>query len=289
MYPDVVAAVRAAHGIDEDDDERFAAHLRTLVPSLHALRAAYRAGLDGVSVEYPREATEAYLLAYYPHYAHMARAAMALVPSDALAATDTLRITIFGSGPTPEAPGIARQLSARQAGVATLDFTLFDLQPDTWEWARQVSIERVLPLYWSGASRVKVGPAIDISAPGLATGVAADAVAGAHVIMLQNCLNELALADETLRENATAIAEKVSRGSLLLMADIGNYPNARQALAGFQRAIEGQLDLIHSPDVQLALDAASALPDIVRVNLFTGGEYPRRNPFEWRCLIARKR
>lgn len=288
LYEDVVAAVRERHGIDAHDDVAFAEHLATLVPSLHALRTSYRTGLDGVRVEYPREATEAYLLAYYPHYAQMARSALALLPDAAWPAATTLRVVIFGSGPTPEAPGIAKQLLKRRAGVKSLELALFDLQPDTWAWARDVSLTDVLPRHWHGETQVVVGRPVDISAPGFLDGTAALAVNQADLVVFQNCLNELTADVHAMRDNATTMVENMRSGALLSMADIGNYPNARRALNTYREAASN-VDVLHEPDVQLALPVAPGLPEVVRTNLFVGGEYPRRHPFEWRCFLARKR
>ncbi len=58
LYERVVDVVRLANGFTAEQVDEFAAHLRTLVPALHELRASYRSGRGTVQVTYTRAVTE---------------------------------------------------------------------------------------------------------------------------------------------------------------------------------------------------------------------------------------
>jgi hypothetical protein len=259
------------------------------VPSLHALRASYRSGWGSVAVEYTRDVTEAYLLAYYPHYVGMARSVVNLLPPHSFPRQGTMRVCAFGTGPAPEPVAIARYLRDHLPDADTLELYLFDINPEAWDWARGVSLERVLPQHWSGDVDVRVVDRVDIASARLIDGSVAEATATADLVVFQNCLNELATKDAHVRENARELVAAMKPGAVLTMADIDNYPTARRCLEIIEQTIDGEVHWLHRFDEALHLDVMPGLPNIVRNNLFLQGEYPRSNPFPWRCLAAQRR
>lgn len=284
FYEQVVASVRAANDLGPADDEAFKEHLRTLVPSLHALRASYRSGLGTVEASYSRPVTEAYLLSYYPHYVGVTWHAIRFVRSALLQRGGAFRLCVFAAGPAPEPVALGRFLAETEASARQLDLSLFDSASADWAWARDVSLERVLPIYWKGETTLRDVRDIDITGPGVVAD-ASEALAGADLVVFQNCLNELAAEQGQCRENAIDMIRALRSGAVLVMADVINYPTARTCMSSVAAAIDGRVNWLQDPGARLLLSPA-VCPSILRENFFLEGEYPRRNPFEWCCLAA---
>lgn len=289
LYENVVGAVRAAHGFAIGDDEGFAVHLQTLVPSLHALRIGYRSGWGSVTVDYSQGTTEAYLLAYYPHYVGMAWAVLKFLPAQVWPPGDAVRVCLFGTGPSPEPVAIARYIGNNLPDVSILELHLFDIEPEAWQWAQNVSLQRILPRYWPGKVDVRAVQQADIGGSGLVSGAAANALAVADLVVFQNCLNELSPDSSDIRQNVRQLIDAMKPGAILTMTDIDNHPTARRNLEIVEETTSGAVAWLHRSDESLRLEVAPGLPDIVRRNLFQDGEYPRTKAFPWRCLAAQRR
>lgn len=280
IYPVVLQAVAEANGIT--DDEQLAEHLATLVPALHALRSAYRTAGRQVVLDYSRELTEAYLLAYYPHYVRMTDAALRVVGPEVFR-TPLVRACVFGGGPAPEAVAIGRRLQQHGNPGTALQVAVIDRSNDAWTWARSVSVERVLEHYWPGT--VEVRPlAGDLAAPDLVDGSIAAAAEEADLVIFQNCLNELGDDPDRLRESVLALVDRMGPGSVMVMSDLDNYPAGRRALALVVETLGNGVRWLRRADERLTLEPASPVPPLLLEHFFVGGEYPRRNPFPWRSL-----
>lgn len=286
LYDEVVAAVQAALGF-ENDLAGFAAHLETLAPGLHALRESYRTGGGSVSVDYSAAVTEAYMLAYFPHYVGLSALALSVLPAGALPDVDRLRVSAFGSGPAPEPIAVAQHLVTADYGTTTLALALFDRVPDQWAWARTVSIDRVLPLYWDREVVVAETAAVDITATGFVDSVRTF-VSRSDLVLFQNCLNEFRPDQVQVAENAGVLIAAMKPGACLVMADLDYYPTARECLYTFARVSEASgASLLHDPSVVLEVPTAVPRPAVLDAHFFfREGEWPRRRPYAIRCLAV---
>ena len=286
FYEEVVEVIRAAHGFGSGDDVAFETHLRNLVPALHELRASYRSGWGSVAVKYTRAVTEAYMLAYYPHYVSLTRRALDVLPTGALVDAPSMRVCAFASGPAPEPIALAQYLRGKRYGTQTLALALFDIVPDRWQWARSLSVERLLPPVWDGQIRVPETPVVDITSPGFTATVSAF-VARADLVFFQNCLYEFPANQAHVQDNARELISTMKPGAVLLMADINNYPTGRACLDTFATVVGLDADVLHLPEELLTVAPAPHRPAVLDLHFFLDGEYPRSRQFEFRCLAAR--
>ena len=282
LYEEVVDAVRDANGF-QPSDPAFHDHLRSLVPALHQLRQGYRTGGGRVQVDYSRPVTEAYLLAYFPHYVETAAAALSFLPADAIADVEPLRVSAFASGPAPEVIAVAQALRSAGYSTTTLRLALPDLSPEHWRWARAVSLERILPIYWAGNVEVPREDQVDITDPDFVSSVR-DLVGRSDLIIFQNCLNELQPHDA--EHLANELYSTLKPGAALVMADLANYPIAPAVLAAFESvATQRGLRVLRSPADSFRV-AAARPPRLLGDHFFLDGEWPRRNPFVCRSLAV---
>ncbi|SVC28151.1 uncharacterized protein METZ01_LOCUS281005, partial [marine metagenome] len=136
------------------DQAEVATRLQALQPALRALRQAYKN--PTVSAAYEGDNTEAYLLAYVPHYINQAlRALHVAEPVDDALRLETYRAGFFCSGPGPEAVALVEHLLRRRSRQE-LEFHFLDRASDDWSRIREELLTVGCQRRWS--------PAIDIQA-----------------------------------------------------------------------------------------------------------------------------
>lgn len=284
IYPVVLKAVAEANRITEDG--ALAEHLATVVPALHELRLGYRTAGRQVRLNYTRELTEAYLLAYYPHYVRMAEASLRVIGPEFFDRS-ALRVCLVGAGPAPEAVAVGHRLQADAGASSQLELTVVDRANDGWTWARVVSVESVLAHYWQG--QVSVRPiTADLREPEIIdqiSGVAADT----DLVIFQNCLNEIGDDSTHLHAGVRALVGALPSGAVVVMSDLDNYPGGREALALVVASLGDTVEWLRRADERLVLQPAMPVPEVLAQHLFVRGEFPRSNPFLWRSLAFVRR
>lgn len=237
---------------------------------------------------YTRAVTEAYMLAYYPHYVGLTKRALDVLPAETLRNDRVVRVCAFACGPAPEPVAVAQHLVESGHGAESLRLALLDIVPERWEWARSVSINGVLPLNWRGETRVVETASVDITAPTLLES-AGVFVERSDLVLFQNCLNEFPADQLHVQDNAEALLSAMRPGAVLLVADINNYPTGRACLDTFAAVAERKAEVLHRPEELLTVAPAPDRPAVLDEHFFLDGEFPRKKHFEFRCLAARVR
>ena len=213
------------------DQAEVTTRLQALQPALRALRQAYKN--PTVSAAYEGDNTEAYLLAYVPHY--IKQALTALEKAQLLIYRPTYRAGFFCSGPGPEAVALVEHLLRRRSRQE-LEFHFLDRASDDWSRIREELLTVGCQRRWS--------PAIDIQAHTFDLLDRAGfrrlrpILKKLDLAMFQNFGNELPTNQHPLAiDNIRRIAKLLSDGAMLIYSDQRNYEAVQQFVQTLEREL----------------------------------------------------
>jgi hypothetical protein len=261
-------------------------YLSRIGQRLEELRAAYRA--PNVELDYgDPELVDAYLLGYYPHYVHTAAEAFEAIPCDTLRASSAfgLRVLFIGGGPLPELVALVDRLRTCGITHARVYATVIDLHAPAWAHA----------VAHTEAVCSELAPSIHVQIVALQADVSdalsadtADGLAGVHLIVIQNCLNEVARTLDVAGHNSL-LRGVLAPGGFIGISDLTEYPVICEAVARYEALFErGGLVPIRrfDPGAQAQLSAFHRPPPRVFYGFFgairNGDSYTvPRQPKKW--------
>lgn len=162
---------------------------------LRTLRSAWRELHDqywnsSVDVAYGGDSSEAYLLAYLPHYLKQAEWALEqgfTRVEDPMESKTELRVGLFCCGPAPEAVALIEVLR-RAKWSCRVEIHLFDLNDDGWDDVRVRLLQVGCSERWSDLEITSHN--LDIREAGSCRAIHGE-VAGLDLVMFQNFANEV--------------------------------------------------------------------------------------------------
>jgi hypothetical protein len=290
MYEALLPIVKDSYGQNSACLPSFLTGLQSAVKDL---RQSYQT--HHVQVDYGcRHIQAAYLLAYYPYYVQQTYHSLSLAaqhPGFAnLINRPHLQALLLGSGPMPEAAALA--LYRQQSPLASsLKAISYDLNVGQWRSARRVTAQLM----------ARLAPTITYGYEGhplnLAQFNALDAakrdIQSSHLIVIQNCLNEIYRANfEAFKHNMQFLIAQMAPGSALLVSDLQYSQTTRclQLLKMIAQAFPKITIVYDHGDRRLERDNVFPLPFTLRRHLMTGenGLMPRRRIKQFSlCLLKR--
>jgi hypothetical protein len=226
-----------------------------------------------VKVDYGNPALQAsYLLAYYPHYVQQTNHNLmlaAMQPAVRRILTQPgLEATLLGSGPMPEALAIAE--FRHQQGVNTpfraksYDLNVHDWQPACQVTAQLIAAHAPTTRYQYRSHKLNLAQANALEKTW-------GDIHHSHLLMMQNCLNEIYTANyRAFQANMHHLMDVIPRRSVLIFSDL-NYaqtPACFQVLKSLARNLGLQIVYDHSETVQV-INAQVPMPAVVRRHLLT--------------------
>ena len=253
-------------------------YLEGLRPAAVRLWQAYQQQQGiGQATHYDQAAIQAaYMLRYFPSYTQPIVRTVTLLAAfgDRTLDQETVRAVFFGSGPAPELHGLLRVLRTRFPAARRIVAHLFDIASTTWQPSREIIVNHLLPLIWAGGHIEVNASTFDVSHPdALQHFGGQQVVAGAHLAVFQNCLNEIPVAAHaTVRANVLQILRAMPRGSVMTIIERAKYPAVAALLAENRQTgvDEGVCNVLMGPE-ERAIDCAwinDAAPQIVLEKLF---------------------
>lgn len=201
--------------------EETSAYLNGLGDAFQSLRRAYSGELIQVDYRDPN-VISAYLYGYYPHYVATSHFAFGSVAAEFLQASlgrVNADVLMMGGGPLPEIVGMAERLHECRIYPNRIRATLLDLYADTWYPTTMLS--RTLARTMLPRTQFEI---VAHQADLCQENSAAIALLPEHInlLMIQNCLNELAASD-AFAANLKAIVEHMPNGALIIISDLDRY------------------------------------------------------------------
>ncbi len=187
MFENLLAALLEERGLVTSDQIQL--HLEDLKPIAKLLWRSYRT--NNINVDYTDPNIQlVYMTRYFPFYCRLIRIELNEIIDDCnhLAQKNDIVVSLFGSGPIPEAVGISQFLS-ENFNPQVLEFISFDINQNEWREMRQV-VRRVLisndlPKTLISNRAVQFDLGVIINPTQL------DIIRRSDIIVFQNCLNEL--------------------------------------------------------------------------------------------------
>lgn len=238
MHPAILNNIYAEHGLH--DKESQIAHIRALRLPTRFVWNAYRN--QRVKMDYRATCIqESYLLRYYIPYSYLIEAVLhktGAAESMCIGDNNVLDVSLFGCGPAPELLGILRHIAKKSARTPTkLRANLFDIANDSWAYGRRIAKECLQESQQNSALHETLSSQADLASPALLHNEnVREAIKRSHLVVIQNCINELA--SESSTSNIKHILALMPVGSQLALIDRVGYGQTQQ-LCHF---LDNQLD-----------------------------------------------
>ncbi|GAC1428085.1 MAG: hypothetical protein NVSMB5_22890 [Candidatus Velthaea sp.] len=276
---------RVLNGRERDDAK---AYLYSLGTELIALRESYKQSKVRVNYHDPR-IIEAYLLAYYPHYAASSYYAFSYVHCETFLKSDApIRVAFVGGGPLPELIGFFERL-AECGSTQAVEAVLIDVNSATWEPLAEFSLNLIREIDPQARISLTVVNA-DISAP-LSPANAA-LIGELDFVMLQNCLNEIAGAAAVF-SNLDSLTDALRAEGILIVSDLHEYKRTHETVLRFEAAIRARMKMVRAFEPTASRSpfeflpqrlfwdfhraARTTGPDAAYAYVFPDGMIPRKN------------
>ena len=296
MYSDILTALYHLNNIDSEQQKK--EYLQSLQEPARALWLRYQNQF--VSVDYTDHSTQAaYMLRYFPQYAQIVDIVLnklKIKHIKPLINNRKLNCALFGSGPCPEAYGIAQFLKSNYAEAETIQSISFDINASSWSYSRDITKENLIPAIFGERTFGIRAFDFDLSLP-IAIEKFNEAISKMSIIVFQNCLNEInPIKHGQVLSNLTTIYNNLSAGALLIFIDLTGFRNVIQLLVTFQNQINISSiaePFNEAPQTYFAANLVNTMPEILRTNLLNGnrqnqnGLIPRIN-INYHTLIVGK-
>lgn len=296
MYPEILRALYRLNNLNSEQQK--IAYLQSLQEPARALWMRYKNQF--VSVDYADHSTQAaYMLRYFPQYAQIIDIVLSQLKNKEIHPTISnkkINCGLFGSGPCPEAFGIAQFIKAKHREVETVQSISFDINASSWAYSRNITKENLIPSMFGERTFGIRGIDFDLSLP-IAIENFNEAISKMSIIVFQNCLNEINPSKHgQVLSNLKTIYNNLSSGALLIFIDLSGFRNVISLLTTFQGQIKAD-NIVEPLDVAskrfFAASLVNTMPEILRTNLLNGsrenqnGLIPRVN-IDYHTLIVRK-
>lgn len=281
----------------EINSPEFAQYLQSLQPSVRKLRASYQTPIR-VIVNYDDEQIQAsYWLAYYPHYVQMTEKILAQLSEKGLLdrfhhqiekqlfqTSGELNLSILAAGAIPEAVAISNYIKTHfpveDYGTIRghLNIHTFDVGYEEWKTTRLLT-SHLLPNYYPSPNFRFITHQVDLLQKESLHGFK-DIIKQSHLLIFQNCLNELAGEKEDhFVENFYDALNHISFGASVIVSDLQPYLIGQKLIQKLATSAIRLSDLGIFANFNLNQNVSQArLPKVVTNNLLTGesGLIPRR-------------
>ncbi|MFW6316056.1 MAG: tetratricopeptide repeat protein [Cyanobacteriota bacterium] len=273
-------------------------YLQSLKPTVRQLRKSYRTR-NQVQINYDCSQVQAsYLLAYYPHYVEMAEMILKQLANQGLLeqfhqnieqelfqTSGELTLSIFAAGAAPEAVAICQYIS-NHFPVETygkiqgkLTIYTFDLE-DYWTDSRFLTEHGLLPNYFPRKQLNLISHTVDLLAEEALEKFKPE-IQTSHLLMFQNCLNELAgKEEEHFIANFNSLLKFIPPSSAVVISDLGSYNASQDLIQNLKTKAVNFSDMgvfaqLNSQQYRTRL----GLPSVITDHLLTGENdlIPRKN------------
>ena len=298
IYDHLLSAMPTYFIDDNDSSPHFTEYLQSLKPQVRQLRRGYKTR-NQVQVSYDCSRLQAsYLLAYYPHYVEMAEMILKRLAKEGLLeqfhhnieqelfnTSGELTLSIFAAGAAPEAVAICQYISnnfpVETYGKIQGQLTIhtFDLE-DYWTDSRFLTEHGLLPNYFPSEQFNLISHTVDLLAEEALEKFESE-IQASHLIMFQNCLNELAgKQEEHFIANFNYLLKMMPLSSAVVVSDLCSYNSGQQLIRNLK------LKAVDFPDMGVFAQLNSRqyrtglkLPSLITDHLLTGENdlIPRKN------------
>ena len=211
-------------------------YLQSLKPFVKQLRSAYRGIFP--SVEYANKNIQAaYLIAYLPHYYQLIYKILIEQVPDIFRNHREVNLTFIGGGPGSEAYGVVKYIANNCATIKTINITILDINASGWGFSHNIVEEQLISPITKNKIRVKwVAQQFNlINNDGMAGTI--PLIACSHLVVIQNCLNEIMLTHRPqLQRNIEILLKNLSEDSFLIIADLTS--SVRTLLQNLEKALD---------------------------------------------------
>ena len=196
------------------------AFLQSLQKSVKSLRIAYRNN----PVYVPYEKTDiqaAYLATYLPHYYQLIYKIFIEEVPDIFKGKKEVYLNFIGGGPGSEAYGAIKYILNNCTDVEIIHVTILDINASTWGYSHSIVSENLVETVNKGNTQIhwKSIPFDLTSADNI--GKSKPIIVKSDLLVIQNCLNEIAKVDlPSLKTNTKTLFEYLPGDAYLLMSDM---------------------------------------------------------------------
>ncbi len=281
VYDDIVKAIDDL----KDESVEIKEYLQSIKPDVRQLRASYRKP-PPVYVNYALQKIQsAYLITYLPHYYQLIYKILVEQDLQLMKTKSDFSAVFIGGGPGSEAYGTIKYILEYCPNMKNISIDILDINANTWNYSHSALSGFLLPelnqynevsIKWNSHQFNLVDKNSIVSN--------ASIFEKADIVVIQNCINEIAREDyHILEKNVIDIFKSLSDFSSLLMVDLTT--SVRSKIAQLEQKIESQF-LNISKVTTSKNRSASAMTSInhrpsqiIRDNLldYTDGLIPRKN------------
>lgn len=199
---------------------RIEEYLTSLQSPVKKLRHAYRS--YPVSVPYEKSDIQAaYLATYLPHYYQLIYKILLEDAPDIFKGKKHINLVFIGGGPGSEAYGVIKYIVNNCKEASQVTVNIFDINAASWHFSHNVVTKDLIDVLTNGNINVE-WKAIDydLTSPE-AIRKHKSTFANADLIVIQNCINEIATIDlPALEKCVTEIFQAAKVDAYLLLADL---------------------------------------------------------------------
>jgi phage pi2 protein 07 len=255
--------------VSEEEKEIF---LQNLQFDVKKLRNSYKNSC--VEANYKEKSTQAaYLLAYYPQYAEMTYSILEKHNFNKISLEHkVLKVCLFGAGAAPEIAALLDFLNnQKDLQVDSVFVYAYDINASNWEFSYNIIRQFIIPKIWSKHFKL-LSFDLDLCIDNAFIPIS-DIISESHVLIFQNCLNELKKPNIVI-QNLEYLVNKISNRSLLIIADLSKHKGNLDLKIEIENRIK-KLDKnlfsfrSHS-DGEIKISSQIPIPRIVLQNLLVG-------------------
>lgn len=229
MYETILNLIFQARGLEDEDDQ--AAFLSGLKAPARRLWNAYQS--NSISIDYSNENYQlAYMLRYFPFYSQVIRQILNMRAENDQALPfghNNVVVSLFCSGPVPEAYGISQFLNDYYPDTESLEINTFDLHVEGWTDPRNITVENLIPEVLPDCELEVVTHEFDLRQP--FDEELNETIERSDLIVFQNCLNEISTAKRPrVKRTMSAIMSNMSPNSLLVLIERAGYDEIKELL-----------------------------------------------------------
>ena len=278
---------KIVEAIDELNDAplEIKEYLQSLKPDVRQLRASYRKP-PPVCVNYALQNIQsAYLITYFPHYYQLIYKILLEQDLPSMKAKAGFSAIFIGGGPGSEAYGTVKYILEYCPNIKNINIDILDINAGTWSYSHSALTGFMLPelnrysdvsLHWNSQQF----DLVDLNA----TSANRTLFENADLVVIQNCINEIAQNEyQVLENNILDVFKFIPDSSSLLMVDLTT--SVRSQIAQLEKAVEAKFPDINKNTTSgnrsaSAVTSINYIPSqIIRENLLnkTDGLWPRKH------------
>ncbi len=267
IYEYVLAGLKKSPNFyDPQIHPTFETYLASLQEPAKYLWQSYRSNRVEVDYSSP-EVQAAYLIRYYAPHVKMTFDLLQLCP-ELLSLPEKINVSLFGSGPCPEVPGLALFLNQFCPQTKSLTVHVYDNAADKWTPSRNLTKNFVADRIWKGEISETVSK-LDLCFPGVLQPIA-ESISISHLVILQNCLSEI-WDISTAQYNLQFLLDRAPLNSAIVIGDL-LYDQSRQIVEDLGKIASQRSDCQVLETGELTINLSLKPPLILIKNLLTGGE-----------------